>query len=341
MIGKLGIYDKVLQGQPANQAGPLTFNVWGYNDSGGSPVWKYRLQPYVDYGAGGNIKIDWGDGGISDYTSGSSNRVIQHSYTGPGPYVVKILEFNSSAGVYGSKMIISSEDTADQDPLNSPPIDVKASIELLSWNNMVLNGCDSFFQFLNSDYKNSGGTTETYPSGRYKNNYPCEFTYSATDSPYLRPDSNLYATYWLSDFTNPNTSLLNNFDMTNAKSLNSHLANTNFNGDISLWNIPNVINLKSTFDGADDFNQPLNSWDTSSVETMLNIFRLASSFNQPLNSWDTSNVTSMVGMFNSAINFNQDISSWCVTNITSEPFNFSSLAPLTTPNKPVWGTCPP
>ena len=39
-------------------------------------------------------------------------------------------------------------------------------------------------------------------------------------------------------------------------------------------------------------------------------------------------------------NFNQDLSNWCVTNITSEPSGFATSSPLTTENKPVWGTCP-
>jgi hypothetical protein len=39
-------------------------------------------------------------------------------------------------------------------------------------------------------------------------------------------------------------------------------------------------------------------------------------------------------------NFNQNISDWCVEKIGSEPDKFSTGAPLTNANKPVWGTCP-
>jgi hypothetical protein len=45
-------------------------------------------------------------------------------------------------------------------------------------------------------------------------------------------------------------------------------------------------------------------------------------------------------MFRNALSFDKDISGWCVTNITSEPTEFSLNAPLTSANKPVWGTCP-
>ena len=45
-------------------------------------------------------------------------------------------------------------------------------------------------------------------------------------------------------------------------------------------------------------------------------------------------------MFEQASSFNQNLSGWCVSNITSEPQRFSQNSPLSTPNKPVWGTCP-
>jgi len=49
----------------------------------------------------------------------------------------------------------------------------------------------------------------------------------------------------------------------------------------------------------------------------------------------------MAHMFESASSFNQDLSGWCVEQFESEPTNFSAFGcPLTSANKPVWGTCP-
>jgi uncharacterized protein (TIGR02145 family) len=38
--------------------------------------------------------------------------------------------------------------------------------------------------------------------------------------------------------------------------------------------------------------------------------------------------------------FNQTINRWCVSQIFNQPENFSTNSPLSSENKPVWGTCP-
>jgi uncharacterized protein (TIGR02145 family) len=52
-----------------------------------------------------------------------------------------------------------------------------------------------------------------------------------------------------------------------------------------------------------------------------------------------SSVTDMSGMFYLS-KFNQPINTWCVSQFDSEPVRFSTYSPLTTQNKPIWGTCP-
>ena len=146
-----------------------------------------------------------------------------------------------------------------------------------------------------------------------------------------------------------------------------------FNEDISSWDVSNVTNMASMFDGLSVFNIDIGSWDVSNVTSMYKMFNNAQYFNQDLNSWDVSNVTEMyqmfvvaksfngnisswdvsnvgngdngvpgtlMGMFAQATDFNQDLSGWCVTNFTSEPDGFSFNSSLTEANKPVWGTCP-
>ena len=77
---------------------------------------------------------------------------------------------------------------------------------------------------------------------------------------------------------------------------------TNFNADISDWNVGNITTMAAMFQGATNFNQPLNNWNTASVTDMQLMFESATSFNQPLDGWNNrvSNVTSMDHMFSNA-----------------------------------------
>ena len=115
---------------------------------------------------------------------------------------------------------------------------------------------------------------------------------------------------------------------------------TSFNGDLSAWDVSSVVYMYRMFEDADSFNQDIGAWDVSSVINMYQMFYNASEFNQDISAWDVSSVIYMGDMFYGANSFNQDISSWCVTNIVSEPSEFSLNSPLSESNKPVWGTCP-
>ena len=115
---------------------------------------------------------------------------------------------------------------------------------------------------------------------------------------------------------------------------------TNFNQDISMWDVSNVTNMSYMFSGASAFNQDLNNWNVSSVTDMRGMFEAVSSFNQPLNNWNVSSVTNMSYMFSGASAFNQDLSQWCVSEIASLPYEFDLNAINWTLPRPVWGTCP-
>jgi len=72
------------------------------------------------------------------------------------------------------------------------------------------------------------------------------------------------------------------------------------------------------FRNALEFNQPLNDyWDVSDVTNMGSMFEGAEAFNQPLNGWDVSSATDMPRMFEGAETFNQDISNWDISNVTN------------------------
>merc|ERR1712161_58009 len=60
---------------------------------------------------------------------------------------------------------------------------------------------------------------------------------------------------------------------------------TKFNGDVSDWDVSNVIDMRKMFKGASRFNDDVSSWDVSSVTNMDGMFNRASEFRQNLCSW--------------------------------------------------------
>ena len=95
------------------------------------------------------------------------------------------------------------------------------------------------------------------------------------------------------------------------------------NGDISNWDVSNVIDVSAMFANAYKFNQSLNDWDVSKVTYMNGMFYEAKEFNQDINNWDVSNVIDMNGMFSST-SFNQALDNWNVSNVRDMSRMFGS-----------------
>ncbi|MCH6202129.1 DUF285 domain-containing protein [Aquiflexum sp. LQ15W] len=130
---------------------------------------------------------------------------------------------------------------------------------------------------------------------------------------------------------------IGNWDVSNVINMRFMFSGSTFNKPIGNWNVSNVTNMNGMF-GISQFNQDIGNWDVSKVTNMQFMFE-RSQFNQDIGNWVVSNVTEMNFMFATSP-FNQNISSWCVTKILSAPNGFSEGSPLTSGNKPIWGTCP-
>ena len=98
---------------------------------------------------------------------------------------------------------------------------------------------------------------------------------------------------------------------------------TDFDEDLSCWNVSNATNMSVMFYGAAKFNQPLNKWNVSKVENMTYMFAGATKFDQPLNKWNVGKVMDMYGMFSEATNFNKPLDKWDVSNVIDMGFMFN------------------
>ena len=84
---------------------------------------------------------------------------------------------------------------------------------------------------------------------------------------------------------------------------------------ISDWNVEHVTDMSKLFSFT-NFNEDLSKWEISSVTNMEYMFENCSRFNQKIGSsmgWTFSKVTSMRGMFKNCISFNQKLS-WINTD---------------------------
>ena len=105
---------------------------------------------------------------------------------------------------------------------------------------------------------------------------------------------------------------ISNWDVSNVTNMYGMFSGVQFNGDISNWDVSSVIKMGQMFYNS-QFNGDISNWDVSSVIKMGQMF-YNSQFNGNINSWDVSNVVKMEMMFEQSM-FNQDLSSWDVSSV--------------------------
>ena len=274
---------------------------------------------YLPFEGTVNVTVDWGDGEVSSY---NSRGLKDHTYTTTGTKTVIVTRNSQSGtalGTFGMFNFGNVEGSGDQ--FTGPLPNRGWLTEITSFGNLGITRLANIDSGVFTGLSNVPSFLPPSVTSLYTCRLSNSFSGAASWNPVnVQNFSQLFfGTDWNRD--------ISHWDVSSATNMNGMFQqNTVFNQNISSWNVSNVTNMQSMFSGATAFNQNISSWNTGNVTTMYGMFSGGSTFNQPLNSWNVSNVTTMLGMFQANAVFNQPLNSWNVSKVTNMQFMFYETA---------------
>lgn len=111
---------------------------------------------------------------------------------------------------------------------------------------------------------------------------------------------------------------ISNWNTSKGELFNCMFANSDFNGDISNWDLSNAKYTTQMFGKNAYFDCDLSNWDVSNVTEMAGMFYNATVFTgKGLGNWNTGSVTNMSLMFKNCSNLDVDLSTWATGNVNN------------------------
>jgi surface protein len=276
---------------PTQEAATGNFRfVWSL-ENGGAP-YEVFLPTTTD--GNYNFTVNWGDGNVETYIT-TGEDVISHTYANTTAGEEYVCEINGT--IYGWSFGSSGRVT-----------DTTASAfkRVKEWGSLELGGTGYYFShaYLRSDLSDILDTLDTFGTQNFEGMF--------SGSPII---SNT-----VKNIGSWNMSAATKFDY-------FFDGYSNFDANLSSWNVSNVISMKRMFADCRDFtnlgSSLISGWATSAVTNMEYMFKGAKDFNHPIGVWNTSSVNSLEGMFSGASSFNQDLDGWNTSGVTNMNYMFA------------------
>jgi hypothetical protein len=270
----------------------------------------FRFHFNVNSSQTGDIDIDWGDG-TQQTVARNGIFAVEHTYTTPGIYKVKMLATSTN----NFAPVIWPQPSAN---------DMRVKIlEFNNWGSGIAYNAGTGFSpqfrdlgcifYANDKPQNASslGLVQVFRETRFDITPEQKYLDHLFENfdPLTVPSVDLC--FRVTSGFNENLDKLTLSISSPRIALRETFLNCErFNQPLAHWNTANNTSFNQTFSNARIFNQDISGWDTSDGTDFTGTFLGASSFNQDISSWDVSNSTTFVSMFRDARAFNQNLGAW-------------------------------